>query len=43
MESGLYFEIGLEFWWDINSIGSRINAFDKLIKVYENSDREFVW
>lgn len=43
MESGVYFEIGLEFWWDIDSIGSRINAFDKLIKVYENSDKEFVW
>lgn len=27
MESGVSFEIGLEFWWDINSIGSRINAF----------------
>ena len=43
IESGVYFEIGLEFWWDINSIGSRINAFDKLIGIYEDIDREFVW
>ena len=35
--------IGLEFWWDINESESRINAFDKLIKVYENSDKEFMW
>jgi hypothetical protein len=43
IESGVYFEIGLEFWWDIDSVGSRINAFDKLIKVYEDIDKEFVW
>ena len=35
--------VGLEFWWDINDSESRIKAFDKLIKLYENIDREFVW
>lgn len=38
-----FLEIGLEFWWDINDSESRIEAFDKLIKAYENSDKEFVW
>ena len=37
------FNIGLEFWWDINDSESRIKAFDELIKLYENVDREFVW
>lgn len=35
--------IGLEFWWDINDYESRIDAFNKLIKVYKNSDKEFMW
>ena len=34
--------IGLEFWWPITDIESRIKAFDKLIELYENIDREFV-
>jgi hypothetical protein len=34
---------GLEFWWDVELVEPRIKAFDTLIKVYENSDREFVW
>ena len=38
-----YLEIGLEFWWDVNDSESRIKAFDTLIEIYENSDREFVW
>ena len=38
-----YLEIGLEFWWDINDSESRIKAFDTLIKIYEDTDREFVW
>ena len=43
MESGVYFEIGLEFWWDIRDTGSRVKAFNTLIEIYENIDREFVW
>lgn len=35
--------VGLEFWWDVKLVEPRINAFDKLIKVYENSDKKFVW
>ena len=38
-----FLDIGLEFWWDINDSESRIEAFDELIKLYENSDKEFVW
>lgn len=34
---------GLEFWWEVTDVEPRIKAFDTLIKVYENSDREFVW
>lgn len=37
------FCIGLEFWWPVEKTQPRIEAFDKLIKLYENSDREFVW
>lgn len=37
------FNIGLEFWWDINDSESRIKAFNKLIKLYEDTYREFVW
>ena len=25
-----------KFWWDIDDIDSRINAFDKLIEIYKN-------
>lgn len=35
--------VGLEFWWEIDDIDSRIRAFDTLIKLYEDIDREFVW
>ena len=38
----MYLDLGLEFWWDINDSKSRIEAFDKLIKLYENVNREFV-
>lgn len=38
-----FLEIGLEFWWDINDSESRIKAFDELIELYGNSDKEFVW
>lgn len=34
---------GLEFWWDINCVESRIKAFDTLIEIYEDTDKEFVW
>lgn len=34
---------GLEFWWEVTDVESRIKAFDELIKLYENIDREFVW
>lgn len=35
--------VGLEFWWEIDDIESRIKAFDTLIEIYEDIDREFVW
>ena len=35
--------VGLEFWWEIDDIESRIRAFDTLIELYEDIDREFVW
>ena len=38
-----YLEIGLEFWWEVTDVESRIRAFDTLIKLYEDIDREFVW
>ena len=38
-----YLQIGLEFWWDVDDTESRIKAFDKLIELYENSTKEFVW
>lgn len=38
-----FLEIGLEFWWEVTDAESRIKAFDELIKLYENIDREFVW
>lgn len=34
---------GLEFWWDVELAEPRINAFDTLIEIYEDIDREFVW
>ena len=34
---------GLEFWWDVELVEPRINAFDTLIEIYEDIDREFVW
>ena len=34
---------GLEFWWEVTDVESRIKAFDTLIELYENIDREFVW
>ena len=34
---------GLEFWWDVELVKPRINAFDTLIEIYEDIDREFVW
>lgn len=35
--------VGLEFWWEVDDVESRIRAFDTLIELYEDSDREFVW
>jgi hypothetical protein len=35
--------VGLEFWWAVDDVESRIRAFDTLIELYENIDREFVW
>lgn len=34
---------GLEFWWHIKCVEPRIKAFDTLIEIYEDIDREFVW
>lgn len=36
-------QVGLEFWWNIIDSDSRVKAFDKLIKLYEGSDKEFIW
>ena len=35
--------VGLEFWWEVTDVEPRINAFNTLIELYENIDREFVW
>ena len=35
--------VGLEFWWEVDDVESRIKAFDTLIELYEDIDREFVW
>ena len=35
--------VGLCFWWNVNCTDVRIAAFDKLIGIYENIDREFIW
>lgn len=35
--------VGLEFWWDVECVEPRIKAFDTLIELYEDIDREFVW
>lgn len=34
---------GLDFWWEVTDVESRIRAFDTLIEIYEDIDREFVW
>lgn len=34
---------GLEFWWNVECVEPRIKAFDQLIEIYEDIDREFVW
>ena len=38
-----HLSVGLEFWWKITDVESRIRAFDTLIELYEDIDREFVW
>ena len=38
-----YLQEGLEFWWDVECVEPRIKAFDTLIELYEDIDREFVW
>ena len=35
--------VGLEFWWEVDDVESRIKAFDTLIELYEDIDRDFVW
>jgi hypothetical protein len=35
--------VGLEFWWDVELVEPRIKAFDTLIEIYEDYNREFVW
>lgn len=37
------FFIGLEFWWPVEETQPRIEAFDKLIDIYKDSDKEFKW
>lgn len=34
---------GLEFWWDIECVDARIKAFDTLIEIYKDYDKEFIW
>lgn len=41
--SNPFLVVGLEFWWEVTDVEPRIKAFDKLIKLYEDIDREFVW
>ena len=31
-----------EYWWDPNDKQSRIEAFDKLINLYKNSNKEWI-
>lgn len=38
-----HLSIGLEFWWRVDYTEPRIKAFDILIELYENIDKEFVW
>ena len=38
-----YLDVGLEFWWDIEDTQSRIKAFDELIELYKDSNKEFIW
>lgn len=38
-----HLSVGLEFWWDIKDSDSRIKAFNELIELYEDIDRDFVW
>ena len=33
----------LEFWWMLKDSRSRIKAFDTLIELYKDYDKEFVW
>lgn len=35
--------VGLCFWWNIIRTDVRIDAFDKLIELYKDSDKEFIW
>ena len=34
---------GLEFWWEVTDVESRIKAFDTLIEIYKDYDKEFIW
>ena len=38
-----HLSVGLEFWWEVDDVESRIKAFDTLIELYEDIDKEFVW
>lgn len=33
---------GLLFWWDVNYVNPRIEAFDKLLELYANDSRELL-
>lgn len=35
--------VGLEFWWEIRDTRSRIKAFDTLIEIYKDYNKEFIW
>lgn len=35
--------LDIEFWWSVEKTQPRIEAFDKLIKLYKGSDKEFIW
>lgn len=37
------FSIGLEFWWLVEETKPRIEAFNKLIDIYKDSNKEFKW
>lgn len=34
---------GLDFWWDVESVDSRVDAFEALKTIYTGSKKEFIY